>query len=108
VATPFQNGKIKYVNVTSVINNQLDSKNTLDIERVKTGKKVKNATAMNLPVPLAVSLLKDVKGNIHLDIPVKGSLDDPKFRVGKVVWQVVKNLIVRRKILKKCISNMFN
>jgi len=46
-------------------------------------------------VPLAVSLLKDVKGNIHLDIPVKGSLDDPKFRWGRVVWQVVKNLIVK-------------
>ncbi len=108
VATPFQNGKIKYVNVTSVLNNQLDSKNILDIERVKTGKKVKNATAMNLPVPLAVSLLKDVKGNIHLDIPVKGSLDDPKFRWGKVVWQVVKNLIVKAATAPfRLIANLF-
>lgn len=108
VATPFQNGKIKYVNVTSVLNNQLNSKNTLDIERVKTGKKVKNATAMNLPVPLAVSLLKDVKGNIHLDIPVKGSLDDPKFRWGKVVWQVVKNLIVKAATAPfRLIANLF-
>lgn len=74
---------------------KLDSKNVLDIKQIKTGKKVKNSTAMNLPVPLAVSLLKDVKGNIHLDIPVKGSLDDPKFRWGRVVWQVVKNLIVK-------------
>lgn len=108
VATPFQNGKIKYVNVTSVLNNQLDSKNVLDVERVKTGKKVKNATAMNLPVPLAVSLLKDVKGNIHLDIPVKGSLDDPKFRWGKVVWQVVKNLIVKAATAPfRLIANLF-
>jgi hypothetical protein len=50
---------------------------------------------MNLPVPLAVSLLKDVKGNVHLDIPVKGSLDDPKFKWGKIVWQVLKNLIIK-------------
>ena len=108
VATPFQNGKIRYVNVTTVLNNKLDSKNVLDVERVKTGKKVKNATAMNLPVPLAVSLLKDVKGNIHLDIPVKGSLDDPKFRWGKVVWQVVKNLIVKAATAPfRLIANLF-
>lgn len=95
VATPFLQGTISYVNRTTVMGGKLDSKNVLDIKQIKTGKKVKNSTAMNLPVPLAVSLLKDVKGNIHLDIPVKGSLDDPKFRWGRVVWQVVKNLIVK-------------
>jgi hypothetical protein len=95
VATPFLNGTISYVNRTIVVGGKLDSKNVLDVQQIKTGKKVKNSTAMNLPVPLAVSLLKDVKGNIHLDIPVKGSLDDPKFKWGKVVWEVVKNLIVK-------------
>jgi len=95
VATPFLKGTITYVNRTTVMGGKLDSKNVLDVKQIRTGKKVKNATAMNLPVPLAVSLLKDVKGNIHLDIPVKGSLDDPKFRWGRVVWQVVKNLIVK-------------
>lgn len=95
VATPFLKGTITYVNQTTVIGGKLDSKNVLDVQQIKTGKKVKNSTAMNLPVPLAVSLLKDVKGNIHLDIPVKGSLDDPKFKWGKVVWEVVKNLIVK-------------
>ncbi len=95
VATPFLNGTISYVNRTIVLGGKLDSKNVLDVQQIKTGKKVKNSTAMNLPVPLAVSLLKDVKGNIHLDIPVKGSLDDPKFKWGKVVWGVVKNLIVK-------------
>jgi hypothetical protein len=108
VATPFQRGKIRYENVTTIINNQLNSKNVLDVERVKTGKKVKNATAMNLPVPLAVALLRDVKGNIHLDIPVKGSLDDPKFKWGKVVWQVVKNLIVKAATAPfRLVANLF-
>lgn len=108
VATPFQRGKIRYENVTTVLNNQLNSKNILEIERVKTGKKVKNATAMNLPVPLAVALLRDVKGNIRLDIPVKGSLDDPKFKWGKVVWQVVKNIIVKAATAPfRLIANLF-
>ncbi len=108
VATPFLNGTISYVNRTIVIGGKLDSKNVLDVQQIKTGKKVKNSTAMNLPVPLAVSLLKDVKGNIHLDIPVKGSLDDPKFKWGKVVWGVVKNLIVKAVTAPfRLLANMF-
>ena len=95
VATPFLNGTISYENQTTVLGGKLDSKNILDIRQVKAGKKVKNSTAMNLPVRLAVSLLKDVKGNIHLDIPVKGSLNDPKFKWGRVIWGVLKNLVIK-------------
>jgi hypothetical protein len=95
VATPFLNGTISYENQTTVLGGKLDSKNILDVRQIKTGKKVKNSTAMNLPVGLAVSLLKDVKGNIHLDIPVTGSLNDPKFKWGRVIWGVLKNLIIK-------------
>lgn len=94
-ATPFINGTIAYTNKTVVHNGKLESKNILDVQQISTGKKVKNNTAMNLPVRLAVSLLKDVKGNIHLAIPVKGTLSDPTFKWGRVVWQVIKNLIVK-------------
>jgi len=96
VATPFVNGRITYVNRTIILSNNLDSKNVLDIYQLKAGKKIKDvSTAINLPVRLAVSLLKDVHGNIHIDIPVKGSLDDPEFKLGKVVWSVIKNLMVK-------------
>jgi hypothetical protein len=109
VATPFVDGKISYVNRTIIISNQLDSKNVLDVYKLTAGKKIKNvSTAINLPVRLAVSLLKDVHGNIHIDIPVKGSLDDPEFKWGKVVWSVIKNLCV--KIVSapfKLLANMF-
>jgi len=95
VATPFLNGVVTYSNKTSILNRKLTSKNVLDVFKIEAGKKVKNKTAMNIPVRLAVSLLKDVHGNIHLDIPVTGSLDDPKFKWGKVIWQVIKNIMVK-------------
>ena len=37
----------------------------------------------------------DTEGRIELDVPVKGSLDDPKFNVWSVVWQVLENLLVK-------------
>lgn len=95
VATPFLDGDAFYTNKTTIRNRKLDNQNQLDVYKIKAGKKVKNSTAMNIPVKLAVSLLKDVKGDIHLKIPVTGSLDDPKFKWGKVVWQVFKNLMVK-------------
>src|SRR5262249_54382963 len=44
------------------------------------GDKVESPQATKLPVKLAVSLLKDRNGVIDLDLPIEGSLDDPKFR----------------------------
>jgi len=56
---------------------------------------VASPDATKLPVRLAVALLKDRNGEIHLDLPVTGSMDDPKFSVLEVVWQIVKNLLVK-------------
>ena len=44
---------------------------------------------------LATSLLKDSNGTIKLDIPVTGTLDDPKFRLWPIIWQIVKNIVVK-------------
>jgi hypothetical protein len=56
---------------------------------------VESSDAVKAPVGLAVSLLTDRRGQINLDIPVSGNLDDPKFRVWPIVWQVIVNLITR-------------
>lgn len=95
VATPFLNGDVFYTNKTTIHNRQLNNQNELVVYRIKAGKKVKNKTAYKIPVRLAVSLLKDVKGDIHLKIPVTGSLDDPKFKWGKIVWKVLGNLMTK-------------
>lgn len=49
---------------------------------------------MSLPLELAVSLLKNSKGEINLDLPITGDLSDPKFHFGSVVGTVLKNFIM--------------
>jgi hypothetical protein len=46
-------------------------------------------------VKFAISLLKNRKGEIRLDIPVTGRLDDPKFSVFKIILQVLGNLLAK-------------
>ncbi|HTF17494.1 MAG TPA: DUF748 domain-containing protein [Chryseolinea sp.] len=95
VAHPFWDGVVSFESSTSVSNHYLKSSNRLFITNLEVGDKVESVTAVKLPLKLAVSLLKDVHGNVDLSIPLKGDVNDPKFRVMPVVWQVLKNLIVK-------------
>jgi hypothetical protein len=56
---------------------------------------VESPQATKLPVGLAIALLKDRKGEINLDVPVTGSLDDPQFSIFRLVIQVLVNLITK-------------
>jgi hypothetical protein len=76
-------------------NKKLDSENKVFIDQFTFGKKVESDKATSLPVRLAIALLKDRKGEIHLDIPVSGRTDDPQFSVWHVVLQILKNLLVK-------------
>lgn len=73
----------------------ITAENKAVIDQFTFGDKVESKDALSLPVQLAVSLLKDRDGRINLDVPVSGSLDDPKFKLGRVIWQVIVNLVTK-------------
>ncbi len=74
---------------------KLDSTNNVFLDQFTFGDRVESPDATKLPVRLAIALLKDRSGEIHLDLPVSGSLDDPKFSVWGVVVKIVVNLLVK-------------
>jgi len=74
---------------------RLESSNKAFLDQFTLGETVDSPDATGLPVGLAIALLQDRKGEIHLDIPVAGDLDDPEFSVGGVVLQVLVNLIAK-------------
>ena len=73
----------------------LVSENKIFIDQFTFGEKVESDKATKLPVKLGLALLKDRKGEIHLDVPVTGRTDDPKFSIWKLVFQVLQNLLVK-------------
>ena len=74
-------------------NRQLTASHHIVVDQLQLGDKVASPDAVNLPLKLAVSLLKDRNGVIDLDLPVTGSLDDPKFSIGPIIWKVFVNLL---------------
>ena len=74
---------------------KLNAGHHIIIDQLEFGEKTASKDAVSLPVKLAVALLKDRNGVIDLDVPVTGSLDDPHFRLGPIIWKVVMNLLVK-------------
>jgi uncharacterized protein involved in outer membrane biogenesis len=74
---------------------KLDAEHHFVIDQLELGDRVESPDATSLPVRLAIALLKDRRGIIDLNLPVTGSLDDPQFRVGPLVWKAIVNLIAK-------------
>ena len=90
-----EKGKMSVDFAYHIQNRQLDAKHRLILDQLELGEKVDSPDATGLPVKLALALLKDSNGVIDLDLPVNGSLDDPKFRIWPVIWKVLGNLITK-------------
>ncbi|MFZ3124498.1 MAG: DUF748 domain-containing protein [Acidovorax sp.] len=73
-------------------NGQLTASNKLVLNQLTFGNPVEGAPN-SLPVRLAVALLADSQGVIDLDLPISGSLNDPQFRIGPVIFKMIVNLI---------------
>ena len=72
---------------------KLDAQHHVVIDQLEFGDKTESKQAVSLPIKLAVALLKDRQGVIDLNVPVTGSLDDPKFRLGPIIWKVFVNIL---------------
>jgi hypothetical protein len=71
---------------------QLTATNKLVLNQLEFGEPVAGAPA-SLPVQLATALLADSQGVIDLDLPISGSLNDPQFSIGPIIFKAIINLI---------------
>ena len=86
-------GKLSVDLEYKIKNRQLTGENKFVINTLKLGERVESPDAVDLPLDLAIALLEDSNGVIDLDLPISGSLDDPQFSYGKIVWKAIVNVI---------------
>ena len=86
-------GKLNLDLSYELVGKKLKSKNVITLDQFTFGERVDSPDATHLPVRLAIAILKDRDGKIVLDVPIEGSLDDPKFRIGKVVQRAIVNIL---------------
>jgi len=88
-----EKGKLSIDVAYLVENRTLTAKQRFVIDQLELGERVESEDAVRLPLKLAVALLKDRNGVIDIDLPMTGSLDDPKFRMGPLIWKAFVGLI---------------
>lgn len=72
---------------------QLEGSNSVVMDQLTLGERVDTPGATNLPLDLAIAILQDSDGRIDLGLPVSGSLDDPQFSYGRIIWKAIVNVI---------------
>ena len=89
-----EKGKLTFDVHYQIDNRKLAAENRLVLDQLTFNReRIDSPTATKLPVLLAVSLLKDSRGVIDINLPISGSLDDPQFSMWGLVVQVIVNLI---------------
>lgn len=86
----------------------LEADNQVLLRDLQLGERVDSPNAVDLPIRLAVALLKDGKGNINITLPVQGDLSNPDFDIMPVIWQSLGNLLSRAATAPfRFIANLF-
>jgi uncharacterized protein involved in outer membrane biogenesis len=88
-------GKLSLALNYKVEQKKLTAQNKVFIDQFTFGESIESRKATSLPVRLAVALLKDRNGEIHLDLPLSGRTDSPQFSIWGLIGQVLKNLLVK-------------
>ena len=100
---PIERGKLS-VDVAYKIeaDGKLEASNQIIVNQLTFGPKSDSPDAIKLPVPFIVALLQDRHGVIDLDLPLTGSINDPQFSIGALIWKVIVNLFTKVRELALC------
>jgi hypothetical protein len=92
---PLNRGTIEANGIWHVRNGIIKSDNHLLISNLRTNKRLKNKDANYIPVPLAMAFVRDANNLIDYEIPINGTLKNPKFKLKDILWDLVENIFVK-------------
>ena len=73
----------------------LDGSNKLIIDQLELGTTTDSEEAVSLPLELALAILKDRNGLIDIDLPTKGHMAAPDFKISGLVFKALLNVITK-------------
>ena len=73
----------------------LTADNKIFLDQFTLGDKIESEDAVSLPLNLALTLLKNRRGEIDIHLPLEGSINDPQFNVGAIIFKAFINLITK-------------
>lgn len=95
IASPITQGWFNYDLGLKMTTTSLVNTNNVKVEELEFGKRTKDTTAMKVPIRLALYIMKDANDVIAFDLPVSGNPSEPQFKLGKLIWKTLANLMIK-------------
>lgn len=92
---PLDRGKLEFNGFMAVKDSVIVSENHLIIVDPRVTKRIRKKDTKWLPVPFIMSIVRSSGNVIDFELPIRGSLTDPKFKIWKVIGELVKNIFVK-------------
>ncbi len=95
IASPITQGWFNYDLGLKMTTTSLLNTNKIKVDELEFGKRTKDTTAMKVPIRLALYIMKDANDLIAFDMPVSGNPSEPQFKLGKLIWKTLANLMIK-------------
>ncbi len=92
---PMDRGTIEVNGAWHVRNGYINSDNHLLVIDPRLGKRVKKKDAKRLPLPLIMYFVRERGNVIDYEIPISGNLNEPKFHLRDVIFDILSNIFVK-------------
>lgn len=92
---PLDRGTIELEGTWRVKEGKIDSNNHLLFIDPRLAQKVNSKLTKWIPMKLIMAFVRERGNVIDYQIPIKGDLNDPKFKLADVVLDVVKNIFIK-------------
>ncbi|MDP1725235.1 MAG: DUF748 domain-containing protein [Bacteroidota bacterium] len=92
---PMDRGTIGLHGKWNVRNDRIQSENHVIIIDPRVSKRIRNKDTKWIPLPLVMAFIRERGNVIDYEIPISGNLNDPKFHLRDVVFDVIKNIFVK-------------
>lgn len=86
-------GKVDVGLSYQLLEGELIANNQVVLSALQLGERVEQPDAMDLPLDLAIALLKDGNGVIDLEVPITGNMNDPEFNFGPAIRRAITNIL---------------
>jgi hypothetical protein len=88
-------GKIEMHGDWTVRDNNIKALNHFLVINPRTTEKVKGKETKKVPLPLIMAFIRERGSAIDYEIPITGKMNDPKFHIGDIITDLLRNILVK-------------
>ncbi|HLP71601.1 MAG TPA: DUF748 domain-containing protein [Bacteroidales bacterium] len=92
---PLDKGTIEMHGKWTVVNSNINSLNHFLAIEPRSSEKQKGKNTKWVPMPLIMAFVRERGSVIDYEIPIKGDLNNPKFKLGDVITDLLRNILVK-------------